>query len=126
MTDEPDEPMEAELVDVDDDDEVHYAMPFVVTSDAGGPFDVEAYTAGWEMGILAGRLSAAQFHGLGLPHVSVMRGNLPQVDLIAMAHGCRAVEIPWSPETDETIRTDWAHVGFEWGTMLPDGVTAPE
>lgn len=126
MTDEPDDVDDEMTAIAHEADPEEFAMPFVVTSDNGGPFDVDAYTAGWEMGILAARLSAAVFHQLGLPHVTIMVDNVPQVDLLAMAHGCRAYVVPWDESVAEEIVEGWAHIGFEWLTPTPDGVVAPE
>lgn len=106
-------------------DEVHYVMPFVVC-EPDGPYDLEAYEAGWEMGTLAARLAAAEFHELGLPAVTIRKPNLPQVDLLAMAHGATAYVVPWAAETDERVQDQWAYVQFVWDDALPDALDGTE
>lgn len=79
-------------------------MPFVVVTSKGGPFDDDAYVAGYEMGELDVMLAAQPpFH-----EATILAANLAQADLIAMRHGyVRTVETfeEW-PE--------WAHCYFDW------------
>jgi hypothetical protein len=103
------------------DGEFGLLMPFVVTSDRGGPFDPVAYVCGWELGALDARLAAAKHHGLGCPEVVIHRENVPQASLVAMQHGMTMTE--QHMELDETenateVRAEWAHVVFAWGTTL--------
>jgi len=60
-----------------------FFLPFVVTASKGGPYDDAAYTAGWEMGVLDHLLAARPY----VLTVTVHAGNMPQIDLLAMAHG---------------------------------------
>jgi hypothetical protein len=70
-------------------------MPFVVCRSEGGPYDDEAYVAGWELGELDHELTWTRpaFVTRYL-HVA----NLLQADLVAMCHGYR-LETPF-PERD--------------------------
>lgn len=92
-------------------------MPFVVVTSKDGPYDDEAYCAGWEMGALAARLALCEIHGLGPPEVVIHRGNVPQADLIAMQHGMVVTEgWPEGTELDDETNDQWARVTFAWGT----------
>lgn len=72
-----------------DDVEFGLVMPFVVCQSKGGPYDDEAYVAGYE----AGRLDALMSISPLLPGARINEGvpyhsdNMPQIDLIAMQHG---------------------------------------
>lgn len=97
-----------------DDDEHTYSlvMPFVVTKSTGGPFDDDAYCAGWEMGKLAAQLSTETV----LWVATVLRAaNLPQADLIAMDAGW-TMTVAEPPEEMSSVEADshaaWAHVTF--------------
>jgi hypothetical protein len=64
-------------------------MPFVSVASKGGPYDDDAYAAGWAMGALDARLG-------GHPHVrplmheeTVRTADVEQADLIAMKNGYR-------------------------------------
>lgn len=74
MTEDPDSPR-AELV-----------MPFVVVTSKGGPYDDEAFMAGWYAGEIDRMLTGAQGVDIVL-YRDVPRALLPQIDLIAMRHG---------------------------------------
>jgi hypothetical protein len=73
---------------MDDDDDVKYdlVMPFLPVQSRGGPHDDDAFTAGYEMGLLDGQLGNSEFDQ-GTP---VRSGNREQADLIAMRHGYMA------------------------------------
>jgi len=59
-------------------------MPFVVCSSSGGPYDDDAFVAGYHLGQLDERLR----HGLVVDEIVTLRSDsLPQFDLIAMRHG---------------------------------------
>jgi hypothetical protein len=67
-----------------DEDGMTLVMPFVVVASEGGPYDDEAFTAGWEMGSLDATLRYNRAHFLRLP---LRTASMDQVDLIAMKHG---------------------------------------
>lgn len=72
-----------------EDAEYELVMPFVVCASKGGPYDDDSFVAGWTMGTLSWDLS---YHGRYLPmEITVPAGCVPQVDLIAMQNGCRAL-----------------------------------
>lgn len=64
-------------------------MPFLVVQSKGGPYEDEAFTAGWAMGSLDAKLEALSIdlraaYKIG---VTVPTECIPQIDLIAMKHG---------------------------------------
>jgi hypothetical protein len=59
-------------------------MPFQPVISNGGPYDDDAYVAGYEMGRLDAMLAAAKFPDEGQP---IHGDNREQADLIAMRHG---------------------------------------
>lgn len=72
-----------------DKHEYDLVMPFVVCESNGGPYDDEAYVAGWEAGKLdlmleLKRPRPGQFFR---PDIPIHADNRPQFDLIAMKHG---------------------------------------
>jgi hypothetical protein len=94
-------------VDDDEHDETEQptyglVMPFVVCVSNGGPFDDEAFVAGYECGMLSTRLD-------GGPNVLIFTAhtaNVPQLDLIAMQRGYRMIQEP-------TDFDEWTGVTFE-------------
>lgn len=75
MSDDLNPPVEYDLV-----------MPFVTVASKGGPHDDQAFTAGWECGVLDTRLQAMEGAAC-IVERWVMPELVPQVDLIAMKHG---------------------------------------
>lgn len=61
-------------------------MPFVVTASHGGPYEDEAFVAGWQCGEIDTALRATATIGGSLRR-QVLRALFPQVELIAMKHG---------------------------------------
>jgi len=84
-------------------------MPFVVCRSKGGPYDDDAYVAGYEAGTLDMALSLSS----SLPGSRLNEGvpyhaeNMPQVDLIAMRHGV-------TTETED-VGDGWVSVTFIGG-----------
>lgn len=80
---------------MDDSENVDYGMvlPFVVVASKGGPFDDDAYTAGFEAGQMFESLSHIRMHTpdiymkLAMP---IHAANREQLDLIAMHYGLTA------------------------------------
>ncbi|MCV7004591.1 hypothetical protein [Mycobacterium gordonae] len=73
------------------EDESNYdlVMPFLPVQSKGGPHDDDAFTAGYEMGLLdatLGRFMISPYEN-GQP---IRAENAQQADLIAMRHGWRA------------------------------------
>jgi hypothetical protein len=66
-----------------DDTEYGLVMPFVVVESAGGPYDDEAFCAGYDLGTMDTLLTQhPQFHNR-----TIRTACLPQADLLAMRHG---------------------------------------
>ena len=90
-------------------------MPFVVVTSKGGPFDDDAFTAGWAAAEIDGTLATAERIGATEVKFEVFRtALLKQVDLIAMRYGFASVVVEASEE--------WP----EWGVLTvrrerPDG-----
>lgn len=98
-------------------------MPFVVVKSKDGPYDDDAYVAGYEAGRLDARLEA-------LPAGPVMwmietpfrTDNVPQLDLIAMQHGFKMENL--SEDTEDWQFPEWTMVSFRRDAELagPAGV----
>lgn len=87
----------------DDERSFELLMPFVVCESNGGPYDDDAFAAGWHAGTISTRLEAK-------PAVLVefVRSQLvPQLDLVAMQRGYRMTAEPWDEQPDE-----WTEVTF--------------
>lgn len=80
-------------------------MPFLVVRSKGGPYDDEAFTAGWAMGSLDARLGSLVIDpgGTYKIDVTVPPDCVPQIDLIAMKHG-------FACETTDTSDDHWTQV----------------
>lgn len=74
-------------------------MPFVAVRSKGGPWDDEAYCAGYEMG----RLDATLERDLHVEPMTILADNREQADLIAMRHGYVA-------EVSLSDVEGWAHL----------------
>lgn len=68
-----------------DDDEFNYdlVMPFLPVQSKGGPYDDDAFVAGYAMGLLDAELGGSVFDQGRAVNVE----NREQADLIAMRHG---------------------------------------
>jgi hypothetical protein len=89
-------------------------MPFVVVTSVGGPFDDNAFAAGWTCGQVDTQLAAKPAE-LALSGYTNLR---EQFDLIAMKHGYQLQTDVVAPEGDET---EWTVYKF----TLNDWVDAP-
>lgn len=68
----------------EDEHGLELVMPFVTVRSAGGPYEDDAYAAGWEMGALDRDLASGDIvHDERTVRVTC----LAQADLIAMRHG---------------------------------------
>lgn len=74
------------------DGEYGLVMPFVVCQSKGGPYDDDAFVAGYQAGSLSVTLSQPIDPG-GMT-VTVRTDLVPQVDLIAMHHQCVTASEP--------------------------------
>lgn len=82
-------------------------MPFNVVASKGGPYEDQAYVAGFEAGRIWGRLEDMSRYG-GADVDTVHTTNLPQLDLVAMHFGY--ILETTSPDID-----GWTHI-----TLRPD------
>jgi hypothetical protein len=63
-------------------------MPFVVVTSVGGPYDDNAYVAGWEAKTIQIQLAGlAEQSGPLIMVALVLIENQPQIDLVAMQEG---------------------------------------
>lgn len=100
------------------DDEVEYelVMPFVVVTSKGGPYDDEAFVAGWSCAEINQAIEAvAPWNGT---FVRAIRTTvLPQVDLIAMKHG---YQLTYDEDEDRERDDGWTLAVFS-PLEVPDG-----
>jgi hypothetical protein len=81
-------------------------MPFVVCKSQGGPFDDEAFSVGYSLGLLDGELALLTAHSADPAPRWVRSSGMRQVDLIAMRHGYK-MKYSEDPADDE-----WTWVRF--------------
>lgn len=94
-------------------------LPFVVCESQGGPYNDEAFVAGWEAGRLDLMIAEQAKAGARGPIVAtVHRGNLPIVDLIAMRHGYTLTEGVLATDDADTWQT-YAVVEFSRHDLPP-------
>lgn len=94
---------------VDPENEYQLVMPFVVTSDAGGPYDSHAFVAGANFGALDTELKIlTAFRAIPQPRY-LETPLLPQIDLLAMKHGLVIQKTPWDEHPEEWTRIDFAY-----------------
>ncbi len=86
-------------------------MPFVAVRSKGGPYDDEAYCAGYEMGRLDAILDRDDPH---VEPLTILADNREQADLIAMRHGYIA-------EVTESDVVGWAHLRVSLPLEASDG-----
>ena len=81
-------------------------MPFVVCASKGGPYEDQAFCAGYHAGSIDRELQHCALNGLSPDAVTVETSLVPQIDLIAMRHGFRI-----ETEPDEDV-PEYTHVWF--------------
>lgn len=86
-------------------------VPFVVVKSAGGPYDDDAYVAGYECAF-AHQLIANDAEVIYSGFV-VHTANLPQIDLLAMHHG-------YTMHAADTEDPSWSVVVFDPVTKLQE------
>lgn len=67
--------------------EYSLVMPFVVCASQGGPYEDQAFVAGYQAGLLDKALSVMAAIGGGELTSTVVTALVPQLDLVAMKHG---------------------------------------
>lgn len=104
-------------MDNPDDAEYGLVMPFVSVASNGGDYDDSAYVAGYEAGHLAAEIDMCKAMPQGIPATpgprTIHRGNVAQVDLLAMNAGY-SVDVEDVGEDGE-----WAWVKFAAHEELP-------
>lgn len=93
-------------------DDHELVLPFVSVKSKGGPFDDDAYVAGFECGRYDAHMAFSADTGIVANVLTettpVHTANLPQLDLLAMHHGLtmKQMTIEETPE--------WSFVCFAW------------
>lgn len=86
----------------EDDDGLDLVMPFVVAQSKGGPYEDEAFCAGWAMGGLSALLAVGR---PAVHEVTIYTPAIPQADLIAMDRG-------YTVEFSDTDVEGWTYAVF--------------
>lgn len=94
----------------DENQEIKYGliMPFVVCQSKGGPFEDQAFVAGYQAGQIDRALEMLAVDPLAdKVHytTTVMTALIPQLDLIAMNRGFKMI-------SDETGQDGWTYATF--------------
>jgi hypothetical protein len=72
----------------DPDNGFELVMPFVIVKSVGGPYDDDAFAAGWRLGVIESALRiAASLPGIEPTPIGAPADHGPQIDLIAMRYG---------------------------------------
>lgn len=106
--------MSTDRQDLPEFDGMDLVMPFVVCQSQGGPYEDDAFVAGFQAGQIDRSLRAATIANADRVRATVMTALVPQLELLAMQHGFLAEITPW-PEGPES----WSFVTFK----LPRGQT---
>lgn len=93
-----------------DDDSVEYelVMPFVVVTSKGGPYDDEAFAAGWACAEIDQALKAVAPWNATFAR-TIRTTVVPQVDLIAMKHG---YQLTYDEDADRERGDGWTLAAF--------------
>lgn len=87
-------------------------VPFVVCQSKGGPYDDDAFAAGWHLGAIDAELATVAARRSHAPVLHTVRtASIPQLDLIAMRHGFSLV----SSDADEEWTTVVLVLPYEAG-----------
>jgi hypothetical protein len=91
-------------------------MPFLPVTSNDGPYDDDAYVAGWQMGQLDTALAAMQTQrsrGSFALSRTIYTANRPQADLIAMRYG-------YTAEFEDNQDGTWTAMTLRPGDTIPD------
>jgi hypothetical protein len=80
--------------------------PFIVCRSQGGPYDDQAFAAGWQCGRIDSALAAAAALGLDRARFTVRTATVEQLKLVGAHHGysnVAAVESDGIPEWTEIV-----------------------
>lgn len=107
--------VEDSQVDEDNDKEGYrLVMPFVTTTDNGGPHDPESYVCGWEMGRLDIALGTMRQLGFRAHYSQFHAANKPQAELLAMKHQMHMVATVYD-ENPEWMEAEFTCLPVEEG-----------
>lgn len=88
-------------MDLPEEDGYELAFPFVACQSNGGPYDDDAFTAGYQCGRADRTLAAAAAVGADRATFTVNTDLVAQVELIAMHHGFTYILVARCDETPE-------------------------
>ena len=108
--------MSSEPLDQPESAEYGLVMPFVVVTSKGGPYDDDAFTAGYSAGSIDANLAMANHLNADRLDYTVRTGLLPQLDLIAMRHGYTMTRTEVEATADYEAMPEWTFVRFQRGT----------
>jgi hypothetical protein len=95
------------------DDGWHCAVPFVVCRSQGGPYDDDAFVAGYHAGQIGQALTTAATVGACRLRFTVRTEMVKQLDLIAMDRGFTLTAAPVEETEDHDAMPDWTYATFE-------------
>lgn len=88
-------------MDLPENDGMELVFPFVVCQSNGGPYDDDAFTAGYQCGRVDSALASAAAVGANRAAFTVGTRVVAQVELIAMHHGFAYIRVEECAETPE-------------------------
>jgi hypothetical protein len=91
----------------DEEPEVELIMPFVVCTSNGGPFDDDAFVAGYQAGQIDNTLATIASGGVTELRITVYVDLLPQLELIAMRY-----DFSLAADAPSGENLEWTHVTF--------------
>lgn len=100
--------------DLPDGDEMTLVVPFIVCQSQGGPYEDDAFVAGFACGVIDKALQVASAAGATRVEGTVRTALLPQLELCAMARGFPVMDatgIGFGP------RESWVGEEPEWSLV---------
>lgn len=91
--------------------EYELVMPFISCASRGGPYDDDAFVAGFQTGAVDALLAAGLTPPPGRPYYKVL---LPQLDLIAMRYGRTVTVVGYQAEDDVVAAPKGGGSEWEW------------
>lgn len=107
----------------DDDQSWGLVIPFIVCTSQGGPYQDEAFVAGFQAGQLDQRLAMLALAGGQRTTAMVRTALVPLLELIAMNRGFPTVTaepVQADPDRDTPAMPDWSTITF----ATPEGTDA--
>lgn len=97
----------------EDDGGMQLVVPFVACQSQGGPFDDEAFVAGFQCGQISQALKAAAVIGADRLRFTVRTDLAKQLDLIAMEAGFALSVAEVEESEDHPAMPEWSFATFE-------------